>query len=89
MVQGLDAATLALVRIAALVAIGGAVPSFGEHTDAAISAGASAADIVDVLVGVVAVVGLPHVVAVAPRVAVALGYEVDDHRVREFGNDAH
>ena len=55
----LDPKTLALVRLAALVAVGGAVPSYGAQADAAVSAGATAAEIVDVLVGVVPVVGLP------------------------------
>ena len=74
----LDAKTLALVRLAALVAVGGAVPSFGAQADAAVSAGATAAEIVDVLVGVVPVVGLPRVVAAAPKLAMALGYDTDD-----------
>ena len=75
---GLDPKTLALVRVAALVAVGGAVPSYGAAADAAVSAGASAAEIVDVLVGVVSVVGLPSVVAAAPSLAMALGYDIDD-----------
>ena len=74
----LDPKTLALVRLAALVAVGGAVPSFGAQADAAVSAGATAAEIVDVLVGVVPVVGLPRVVAAAPKLAMALGYDTDD-----------
>jgi 4-carboxymuconolactone decarboxylase len=74
----LDPKTLALVRLGALVAVGGAVPSYGAEADAAVSAGATAAEIVDVLVGVVPVVGLPAVVAAAPNLAMALGYDVDD-----------
>jgi alkylhydroperoxidase/carboxymuconolactone decarboxylase family protein YurZ len=74
----LDPKTLALVRLAALVAVGGAVPSYGAEADAAVSAGATAAEIVDVLVGVVSVVGLPSVVAAAPSLAMALGYDVDN-----------
>jgi 4-carboxymuconolactone decarboxylase len=74
----LDPKTLALVRLAALVAVGGAVPSFGAQADAAVSAGATAAEIVDVLVGVIPVVGLPRVVAAAPKLAMALGYDTDD-----------
>lgn len=69
--------TLALARLAALIAMGGAGASFGEHTDAAISAGASPDEIVDVLVGISAVVGDPRVVAAAPKVASALGYDLD------------
>ena len=74
----LDPKTLALVRIGALVAVGGAVPSYGAEADAAVSAGATAAEIVEVLLGVVSVVGRPHVVAAAPSLAMALGYDVDD-----------
>jgi 4-carboxymuconolactone decarboxylase len=74
----LDPKTLALVRLAALVAVGGAVPSYEAQADAAVSAGASAAEIVDMLVGVVPIVGLPRVVAAAPKLAMALGYDTDD-----------
>jgi len=74
----LDPKTLALVRLAALVTVGAAVPSYGAQTDAAVSAGATVAEIVDVLVGVVPVVGLPCVVAAAPKLALALGYDTDD-----------
>jgi len=74
----LDPKTLALVRLAALVAAGGAVPSYGAQSDAAVNAGATAAEIVDVLVGIVPVVGLPRVVAAAPKLALALGHDVDE-----------
>ena len=73
----LDQKTLALVRLAALVAVGGSGPSFGAHADAAVSAGATAAEIVDVVVGVVPTVGLPRAVAAAPKVGMALGYDIN------------
>jgi alkylhydroperoxidase/carboxymuconolactone decarboxylase family protein YurZ len=72
----LDPRSLALVRLAALVAIGGAVPSYGAQADAAVDAGATAPEIVEVLVAVLPVVGLPCVVAAAPKLALALGYDV-------------
>ena len=75
--DGLDAKALALARLAALVAVGGAGPSFGDHTDAAVSAGASADEIVDVLVGVAPVVGVPRVVEAAPKLALALGHDLE------------
>ena len=81
----LDPKTLELVRIAALVAVGGAVPSYGAQADSAVSAGATAAEIVDVLVGVIPVVGLPCVVAAAPKLALALGYDLDDALERRPG----
>ena len=74
----LDPKTLALVRLAALISVGGSEPSYGADADAAVDAGATAAEIVDVLVGVVPVVGLPCVVAAAPMLAMALGYDVDE-----------
>jgi alkylhydroperoxidase/carboxymuconolactone decarboxylase family protein YurZ len=76
--EALDPKALALVRLAALIAVGGAVPSFGAEADAALSAGVTAAEIVEVLIGVIPIVGLPRVVAAAPQVAMALGYDADD-----------
>jgi alkylhydroperoxidase/carboxymuconolactone decarboxylase family protein YurZ len=75
--EALDPKTLALVRLAALIAVGAAVPTFSAQVDAAVAAGASAAEIVDVLVGVVPALGLPCVVVAAPRLALALGYDVE------------
>jgi len=83
--EELDPRSAALVRIAALVAVGGANPSYGELVDAAVSAGASAAEIVGVLVDVASVVGLPAIVSAAPKVALALGYDADDLFDEPFG----
>ena len=74
----LDPKTLALVRLAALVAVGGSLPSYGAHADAAVNAGATADEIVAVLMGVAPIVGLPCVVAAAPSLGMALGYDTDD-----------
>ena len=74
----LDPKTLALVRLAALIAVGGAGPSYGPQADAAVDAGATAAGIVDVLIGVIPIVGLPCVVAAAPKLALAIGYDLDE-----------
>ena len=77
-VRHLDPKTLALVRLAALITIGGAVPSYGAQADVAVGAGATAAEIVDVLLAVIPVAGFPRVVAAAPKLALALGYDVDE-----------
>jgi alkylhydroperoxidase/carboxymuconolactone decarboxylase family protein YurZ len=71
----LDPKTLALVRLAALVAVGGAPPSYGSQADDAVGAGATAAEIVEVLAAVAPIVGLPCIVAAAPNLALALGYD--------------
>ena len=81
----LDPKTLALVRLAALVAVAGAVPSYGAQADAAVNAGATAAEMVEVLLGVVPIVGFPCVVAAAPKLAMALGYDTDDFLEAESG----
>jgi 4-carboxymuconolactone decarboxylase len=75
--KALDPKTLALVRLAALVSVGGAIPSYGAQVDAAIDAGATTDEIVDVLVGVIPILGLPSVVAVAPKLAMALGFDTE------------
>jgi len=73
----LDAKTLALVRLGALIAVGGAEPSYGALGDDALDAGASPAEMVDVLIGVLPVVGLPRGVAAAARLSLALGFDVE------------
>jgi 4-carboxymuconolactone decarboxylase len=75
---GRDPKTQALARLAALIAVGGSESSFGAHADAAVSAGATAAEIVAILIGLVPTVGFPRVVAAAPKLAVALGYDIND-----------
>jgi len=75
----LDAKTLAIARLASLIAVGGSEPSFGEQADAALSAGATTDEIVDVLIAVSSVVGAPRVVSAAPLLALALGLDVDAH----------
>jgi alkylhydroperoxidase/carboxymuconolactone decarboxylase family protein YurZ len=74
----LEPKTLALVRLAALFAVGGAEPTYGSEVDDAVTAGASTAEIVDVLAATVPIVGLPSVVAAAPKLALALGYDPFD-----------
>jgi 4-carboxymuconolactone decarboxylase len=76
-VTELDTKVLALARLGALIAAGGAVPSYCAETDAALDAGATPAEVVDVLLGVASVVGMPCIVAAAPNLALALGYDTD------------
>ena len=68
---------MTIARLASLIAIGGPEPSFGEHVDAALSAGATTDEIVDVLAGIGSVVGVPRVVAAAGSIALALGVDVE------------
>jgi alkylhydroperoxidase/carboxymuconolactone decarboxylase family protein YurZ len=81
----LDPKTLALVRLGAVAAMGGgAVTSYGALADDALAAGASVADVVDVLFGVLPIIGTARVVAAAPDLALALGHDTDDVPTSEW-----
>jgi 4-carboxymuconolactone decarboxylase len=66
-----------LVRLAALLALGAATVSLRTMVERAIAAGATESEIVEVLVTVGPAVGLARVVSAAPRLALALGYDID------------
>jgi len=66
-----------LVRLGALVALGASTSSLRNTVRDALAAGACESEIVEVLVAVGPAVGLARVVVAAPRLATALGYEID------------
>jgi 4-carboxymuconolactone decarboxylase len=66
-----------LVRLGALLALGAATSSLQTAVERAIEAGASEAEIVGVLVAVAPAVGLARVVSTAPRLAAAIGYDLE------------
>ena len=66
-----------LVRLGALLALGAATTSLRATVDRAIEAGATDAEIVGVLVSVAPAMGLARVVSSAPKLALAIGYDVD------------
>lgn len=66
-----------LVRLGALLALGAATSSLRATVERAIEAGASEAEIVGVLVAVAPAVGLARVVSTAPRLAMAIGYDIE------------
>jgi len=68
----------ALVRLGALLALGASTSSLRGTVDRAIALGASQAEITDVLVAVGPAVGLARIVSGAPRLAAALGYDLED-----------
>ncbi|HST17441.1 MAG TPA: hypothetical protein VLK36_07210 [Gaiellaceae bacterium] len=74
----LDAKTHALVQVAALVASDAAPPSYLEAIDWARSYDASDDEIVGVLIASLPAVGVTRVVAAAPKLGLALGYDVSD-----------
>ena len=66
-----------LVQLGALLALGAATSSLRATVDRAVEAGATEAEIVGVLVAVAPAVGLARVVSAAPRLALAIGYDLD------------
>jgi 4-carboxymuconolactone decarboxylase len=74
---GLAPKTHALVRLAALIAMDASCVSYGWAVDAALTAGATADEIMGTLIAVAPITGLARVVAAAPEVAHSLGYDLD------------
>jgi alkylhydroperoxidase/carboxymuconolactone decarboxylase family protein YurZ len=66
-----------LVRLGALLALGAATASLRATVQRAMGAGATEAEIVGVLVAVAPAVGLARVVATAPKLAIAIGYDLE------------
>lgn len=75
--SGLDGKTWALVRLGALIAVDAAPPSYLEAVDAARAAGATDDEIVGSLVSVVTLIGVPRAVSAAPKLSLAVGYDVE------------
>ena len=73
----LDARTRALVRIGAAVCTDAPSKTLRGLVDSALGAGATADEVVGALLAVAPAAGGPRVVTVAPKLAMALGYDVD------------
>jgi 4-carboxymuconolactone decarboxylase len=73
----LDQRTHALVRLAALIAIDAATPSYLEAIDAARASAVTNDEIVGCLVALLPAIGVARVVSAAPKVGLALGYDID------------
>ena len=72
-----DEKTAALLRVAATIAVDAAPHSFQHAIARALAAGATSDEIVASLEAVTPVTGAARVVQCAPKVALALGYDVD------------
>ncbi len=73
----LDQRTRALVRLGSLVAVGAAEATYQWCVDEAMAAGATVDDVVGTLFAVMPTVGLARVVAAAPKLGRAVGYDID------------
>jgi 4-carboxymuconolactone decarboxylase len=76
--SSLDRKSEALVRVGALLAVGASTASLRWTVELAQSTGATDEEILGVLVAIGPAVGLACVVAGAPRLALAMGYEIED-----------
>jgi 4-carboxymuconolactone decarboxylase len=75
--SALDPKTAALLQVAVCVALGSPAVCLEWSTGRALAAGASEDEITGVLLAIAPVAGLGRVVAAAPEVATALGYDID------------
>jgi 4-carboxymuconolactone decarboxylase len=73
----LDSGTTALMRLSALVAIGHTGPLLQEAVSDALDAGIGGDSVVGSLLALAPTLGVNHLVAAAPALAVALGYDLD------------
>jgi alkylhydroperoxidase/carboxymuconolactone decarboxylase family protein YurZ len=76
--SSLDPKTHALVRISALVTIDAAPASYLWTIESGVRNGATPDEIVGVLIAVMPSIGSARVVAAAPKLGLALGYDVED-----------
>ena len=76
--SGLDPRSHALVRIATLIAVDAAPPSYMSAVSAALDADLSMEQIVGTLIAVMPIVGVARVVSAAPKLGLALGYDVSE-----------
>ena len=74
---GLDPKTHALVRLTATIAVEGPPSSYQHAVDCALATGASRDEITGTLLAVVSLTGVPRAVAAAPKLGLALGYDVE------------
>jgi 4-carboxymuconolactone decarboxylase len=75
--HGLDERAAALAWLAVLVALRASPASYRTCVDRALAVGATVDDVIDTLKVVASRVGLARVVAAAPGLALALGYDID------------
>jgi 4-carboxymuconolactone decarboxylase len=75
--DAIDERTTALVRLAALIAVDADAPAYQYEVRRAIDAGATPEQLTAVLLVLARVTGSALVMSAAPKLALALGYDVD------------
>ncbi len=75
--RGLDRRSLALLRLGATMMAGASAPMWQQRVGDALESGLDFDDIVEALTALAPTLGIDRVVAIAPDLARALGYDVD------------
>ena len=75
--DGLDHRTSSLLRLAVLIAVDADTPAYQREVRDAISAGVTTEQITGVLAVVARIAGTALLMSAAPKLALALGYDVD------------
>lgn len=73
----MDARTAALVRLASVVVRDSGLPAYQREVHAALDAGATVDEILALLLVLLQPAGTTAVITAAPKLAMALGYDVD------------
>jgi 4-carboxymuconolactone decarboxylase len=73
----LDGRAAHLARIGALVAMDADIAAYQREVNDALAAGVSSDEVIDALVRVAPIVGAIRAMSAAPKLALALGYDVD------------
>jgi alkylhydroperoxidase/carboxymuconolactone decarboxylase family protein YurZ len=86
--EAIDERMTALVRLAALIAIDADAPAYQREVRHALDAGATPEQLTAVLLALARVTGSAVIMSAAPKLALALGYDVDagleDAEAREY-----
>ena len=75
--SALEPKTWALIRVAGLLSVDAPQASLSWSVSEAIDAGACASDVIGALLAIAPALGSARVVAAAPRLALALGWDID------------
>ena len=75
----LDAKMRAMLELAVVIAVDGPAAAFEKAAGVAIATGATEEELVEILIAAAPTVGTAHVVAAAPKLALAIGYDVAHH----------
>jgi 4-carboxymuconolactone decarboxylase len=80
--SGLDARAQALVRVGALVAVDAPPCAYLAAIESGLAAGATRDELVGVLIALLPSIGADRVVTAAPKLGLALGFDVDEQLER-------